>query len=58
MSYRNGRVGHSNDRDYKLQSQEAVWGAGEMAQWLRALTAPPEDPGSIPSTHMAARSCL
>lgn len=25
MSYRNGRVGHSNDRDYKLQSQEAVW---------------------------------
>ena len=33
-------------------------GADEMAQWLRALTAPPEDPGSIPSTHMAVCSCL
>jgi hypothetical protein len=27
---------------------------GEMAQWLRALTALPEDPGSILSPHMAA----
>jgi len=25
-----------------------------MAQWLRALNALPEDPGSIPSTHMVA----
>jgi hypothetical protein len=30
----------------------------EMAQWLRALTALSEDPGSMPSTHMAAHSCL
>ncbi|CAO2645611.1 hypothetical protein LEMLEM_LOCUS27546 [Lemmus lemmus] len=29
-----------------------------MAQWLRALTALPKDPGSIPSTHMAAHNCL
>ena len=28
--------------------------AGEMAQWLRALAALPEDPGSVPSTHMTA----
>ena len=33
-------------------------GAGEMAQWLGALTALPEDLGSIPSTHMAAHNCL
>ena len=39
-------------------SLKALLGAGEMAQWLRALTAPPEDLGSIPSTHMAAHSCL
>ena len=30
--------------------------AGEMAQWLRALTAIPEDPGSNTSTHMAAHN--
>jgi hypothetical protein len=29
-----------------------VWGAGEMAQWLRALTALPEVLRSIPSNHM------
>ena len=28
-----------------------------MAQQLRALTALPENPGSIPSTHMAAHNC-
>ena len=29
-----------------------------MAQWLRVLVALPEDPGSIPSIHMAAHDCL
>jgi hypothetical protein len=33
-------------------------GAGEMAQRLKALAALPEDPGSIPSTHMVAHNCL
>ena len=33
-------------------------GAGEMTQWLRALIALVEDPGSIPITHMAAHNCL
>ena len=28
-----------------------------MAQWLRASTALPQDPSSIPSTHMAAHNC-
>ena len=31
--------------------------AGEVAQWLAVMTALPEDPGSIPSTHRAAHSC-
>jgi hypothetical protein len=33
-------------------------GAGEVAQWLRALSALPEDLNSIPSTHMAAYKYL
>jgi hypothetical protein len=31
-------------------------GAGEMAQWLRALTAVPEVLSSIPSNHMVAHN--
>ena len=30
--------------------------AGEMAQWVRALTAFPEVPSSIPSNHMVAHN--
>lgn len=33
-------------------------GAGEMTQRLRALTALPENWGSIPRTHLAAHNCL
>ena len=33
-------------------------GAGDLAQWLGALTALPEDSGLIPSNHMAAHNCL
>ena len=33
-------------------------GAGEMTQGLRAVAALPEDLALIPSTHMAAPSCL
>jgi hypothetical protein len=32
--------------------------AGEMAQWLRVLTALPEVLSSIPSTHMVAHNHL
>ena len=32
--------------------------SGEIAQRLRILAALPEDPSSIPSTHMAAHNCL
>ena len=31
-------------------------GTREMAQWLRAVAALPEDPGSIPRTHTAAHN--
>jgi hypothetical protein len=34
------------------------WGAGEMAQWLRALTALPEVLSSIPSNYMVAHNHL
>jgi hypothetical protein len=33
-------------------------GAGEMAQWLRTLTALPEVLSSIPSNHMVAHNHL
>ena len=33
-------------------------GAGEMAPCFRAPVALPEDPGSIPITHIAAHNCL
>ena len=32
--------------------------SGELAQWLKALPALPEDPGLIPSTHMVAYNSL
>jgi hypothetical protein len=32
--------------------------AGEMAQQLRALVVLPDNPSSIPSTHMVAHICL
>jgi hypothetical protein len=33
-------------------------GAGEIAQQLETLTVLPEDPGSIPSTHIATHNHL
>jgi hypothetical protein len=32
--------------------------AGETAQQLRSMAVPPEDSGSIPSTHITAHDCL
>lgn len=32
-------------------------GAGDMANWLRALIALLDDPGSVPSNHMVTHSC-
>ena len=37
---------------FKAGLERCMFGAGEMAQWLRALVAFLEDPGSIPA-HMA-----
>ena len=38
--------------------KEAHSGAGEMARWLGAPAARPEDLGSLPSTHTVAHNCL
>ena len=37
-----------------ISTKQVAFGAGEMAQWLRALAAPAEDSSSFPGTHMAA----
>jgi hypothetical protein len=42
----------------KTKQQKISKRAGEVAQRLRALAALPEDPGSIPSIHIAAHNCL
>jgi len=39
-------------------NKNVPWGAEEMTQRLIALTALSEDPGSNPSTHVAAHNCL
>ena len=41
-----------------VRSRIDKWGAEEMAQWLRVLTALPEDLSSIPSIHMVAHNHL
>jgi hypothetical protein len=38
--------------------KESLGGAGEMPPWLRALAAPTEDLGLIPSTHMGLNNHL
>jgi hypothetical protein len=48
---------HSYQLKEKTVSRQREPAAGEMmAHWLRALAVLPEDPGSIPSTHMAAQN--
>ena len=43
---------------YKKVKNKKNYRAGEMAQWLRALTGLPEVLSSIPSTHMVAHNHL
>ena len=42
----------------KQQKDRKTTVAGKMAEQLGALAVLPEDPGSFPSTHMAALNCL
>jgi len=42
----------------EIRCRKSRKGAGEMAQWLRALTALPEILSSIPSNHMVGHSHL
>ena len=48
----------STEDEVDLELRDAHCRAGEMAQWLRALTALPEVPSSIPSNHMVAHNGL
>jgi len=41
-----------------VQMYYKIFRAGEMAQWLRALTALPEVLSSIPSNHVVAHNHL
>jgi hypothetical protein len=43
---------------WSITNQELLLRAGEMAQWLRALTAPPEVLSSIPNNHRVAHNHL
>jgi hypothetical protein len=49
-----GREGTGQFVQLRMEKGEA----GEMTQWLRALTALPEVLSSIPSTLMAVQNCL
>jgi hypothetical protein len=40
------------------KNRTLVLGAGEIVQWLRALTALPKDQSSNPSNHMVAHDHL
>jgi len=51
-------VGRPTTAHIKLYISEIAVAAGEMAQWLRALTALPEVLSSNPSKHMAAYNHL
>jgi hypothetical protein len=46
------------NKQHVYQTKRARVGAGEMAQWLRALTALPGVLNSIPSNHMVAHNNL
>jgi len=54
-------VWHKNEDWYSIlrcHIKNSRHGAGEMAQWLGALTALPEVQSSIPSNHMVAHNHL
>jgi hypothetical protein len=45
-------------KENKTITKTNFWGAGEMAQWLRALTALPGVLSSIPSNHVVVHNHL
>jgi hypothetical protein len=48
----------STEENTKKPLEIDIIRGGEMTQQVRALTALPKDPGSIPSMHMMAHNCL
>jgi hypothetical protein len=47
-----------DDKHRKSEKISLSQGAGEMAQWLRVLTTPPEVLSSVPRKHMVAHNHL
>ncbi|CAO2599548.1 hypothetical protein LEMLEM_LOCUS9914 [Lemmus lemmus] len=47
-----------DEEEEEGEEKEKEGGAGEMAQWLRALTGLPKVLSSIPSNHMVAHNHL
>ena len=58
MKYIDLEYGAREDFLINKQNQKRKPGIGEKTHRLRALAAPLEDPGFIPSTHMVSHSCL
>jgi hypothetical protein len=49
----------ANTYTHKIQKKDGgAVRAAEMAWWLRTLIVLVEDPGSVPSSHITAHSCL
>jgi len=57
-SRRHGTGAQLDTQVSEVELRVQKWGAGEMAQWLRALTALPEVPSANPSNHMVAHNHL
>jgi hypothetical protein len=49
-------VGYKLDALNYVLFKKTVYGAGEVAQWLRTLATLAEDQGSVPRTHRAGHS--
>jgi hypothetical protein len=47
---------HTHKINIRIFLKKVMWRAGEMAQWLRALTALPKILSSNPSNHMVAHN--
>jgi hypothetical protein len=53
-----GMLSITHQQTLRIPNEPFRTQSGEMAQWLRVLATLSEDPGSIPSTHMAANNHL
>ena len=52
------KLGETQPKNSRNGYKNGEFGAGETAQWLRAVTPLPEDLGSISRTHMVAHNYM